>query len=60
VTGEVRDLAGNLVRNFRIDPVSSAAWDLRDASGGPAAPGVYLVTLRDGSRVQTLRIAVTR
>ncbi|HTL99867.1 MAG TPA: two-component regulator propeller domain-containing protein [Candidatus Omnitrophota bacterium] len=60
VTGEIRDLAGNLVRNFRIDPVSSAAWDLRDASGGPAAPGVYLITLRDGSRVQTLRIAVTR
>ncbi|HYJ32173.1 MAG TPA: hypothetical protein VE326_03045 [Candidatus Binatia bacterium] len=60
VTGEVRDLAGNLVRNFRVDPVSSAAWDLRDASGSPAAPGVYLVTLRDGARVQTLRIAVTR
>jgi hypothetical protein len=60
VTGEVRDLAGNLVRNFRIDPVSSAAWDLRDASGAPAAPGVYLITLRDGSRVHTLRIAVTR
>jgi len=60
VTGEIRDLAGNLVRNFRADPVAPAAWDLRDASGAPAAPGVYLMVIRDGSRVHTLRIAVTR
>lgn len=60
VRGEVRDLAGNLVRNFRADPAGNAAWDLRDASGGRVAPGVYLLVIRDGGRVETLRVAVTR
>jgi len=60
VTGEVFDAAGSRVRSFRADPVSSAAWDLRDAEGRRAAPGVYLLVVRDGDRVRTLRVAVTR
>lgn len=60
VTGEIRDVAGRLVRSFRADPVSNAVWDLNDVSGSRAAPGVYLVIVRDGDRVETLRIAVTR
>jgi hypothetical protein len=60
VRGEIRDVTGRLVRHFRADPVSSAVWDLRDASGAPAAPGLYLVVLRDGDRVRLLRAAVTR
>ncbi|MGE5180324.1 MAG: hypothetical protein ACM3PF_14655 [Bacteroidota bacterium] len=60
VTGEVRDVAGNLVRSFRADPVANTVWDLSDASGRPAAPGIYLIVLRDATRVRTLRVAVTR
>jgi hypothetical protein len=59
-TGEIRDVTGRLVRNFRADPVSNAIWDLRDASGAKAAPGLYLIVLRDGDRVRILRAAVTR
>jgi len=60
VTGEIRDVTGRLVRNIRADPVSNAVWDLRDASGAPAAPGVYLIVLRDGDRVRIVRAAVAR
>jgi ligand-binding sensor domain-containing protein len=59
-TGEIRDVTGRLVRNFRADPVSNAIWDLRDASGAVAASGIYLIVLRDGDRVRVLRAAVTR
>jgi ligand-binding sensor domain-containing protein len=59
-TGEIRDVTGRLVRNFRADPVSNTIWDLRDASGAKAAPGLYLIVLRDGDRVRILRAAVTR
>ncbi len=59
-TGEIRDVIGRLVRNFRADPVSNAIWDLSDASGAPAASGIYLIVLRDGDRVRILRAAVTR
>ncbi len=59
-SGEIRDVSGRLVRNIRVDPVSNTAWDLRDASGAPAAPGIYLIVLRDGGRVRILRAAVMR
>ena len=59
-SGEIRDVSGRLVRNIRVDPVSNAAWDLRDTSGAPAAPGIYLIVLRDGGRVRILRAAVMR
>jgi ligand-binding sensor domain-containing protein len=59
-SGEIRDVSGRLVRHIHVDPVSNAAWDLRDASGAPAAPGIYLIVLRDGGRVRILRAAVMR
>ena len=41
-------------------PVNNVVWDLKDPSGASAAPGVYLVVLRDGDRVRVLKAAVTR
>ncbi|HEX7078720.1 MAG TPA: hypothetical protein VF363_09875 [Candidatus Eisenbacteria bacterium] len=60
VSGEIRDLTGRRVRNFHADPVSNAVWDTMSADGTPAAPGVYLVLLRDGDRSRILRAAVIR
>lgn len=60
VEGEIRDVVGNLVRHIHADPVNNVVWDLKDPSGAPAAPGVYLVVLRDGDRVRVLKAAVTR
>ena len=59
-TGEVRDVTGTLIRRFRVDPASDAAWDLRGANGEPAASGIYLIVLRDGARTRILRAAVAR
>ena len=58
--GEVRDVTGALIRRFRVDPSSDAAWDLRRADGEPAPSGVYLIVLRDGARTRILRVAVVR
>ncbi len=60
VEGEIRDVLGNLVRHLHADPVNTVVWDMKDSSGGPAAPGVYLIVLRDGGRVRVLKAAVTR
>lgn len=60
VEGEIRDVVGNLVRHIHADPVNNTVWDLKDPSGARAAPGVYLVVLRDGDRVRVLKAAVTR
>jgi hypothetical protein len=60
VEGEIRDLSGTRLRSFRADPVSTAIWDLRGPGGGPVAPGLYLVVLRQGDLTRTLRLAVTR
>lgn len=60
IEGEVRDPAGRLVRRFRADPVSNRIWDLTRADGRAAAPGIYLVVLRDGTASRTFRIAVLR
>ena len=59
-TGEVRDVAGALVRRFRVNPAADVAWDLRGANGEPAASGIYLIVLRDGERTRVLRAAVAR
>ncbi len=40
--------------------MNNVVWDLKDPSGASAAPGVYLVVLRDGDRVRVLKAAVTR
>jgi ligand-binding sensor domain-containing protein len=60
LTGEVFDLAGNLVHRFRCDPAQNEIWDLRTESGEPAPSGVYLIVLHDKSRSKTLRAAVVR
>ena len=60
LTGEVFDLAGNLVHRFRCDPAQNEIWDLRAASGEPAPSGVYLIVLHDKTRSKTLRAAVVR
>jgi fibro-slime domain-containing protein len=38
---DIFDRAGRLVRSLPASPAGSGAWDRRDASGRPAAPGVY-------------------
>jgi ligand-binding sensor domain-containing protein len=60
VSGEVRDVTGALIRRFRCDPSQNQVWDLRLANGSTAAPGIYLVVLRDGDRSRVLRAAVVR
>jgi hypothetical protein len=60
VSGEVRDVTGALIRRFQCDPSQNQVWDLRLANGTAAAPGIYLVVLRDGDRSRVLRAAVVR
>jgi hypothetical protein len=60
IEGEIRDPAGRVVQRFRADPSSDEIWDLRRADGGSAAPGVYLVVLRDGDATRILRVALLR
>jgi sugar lactone lactonase YvrE len=60
VGGEIRDSAGRLVRRFHADPTSTLIWDLTRADGGAAAPGIYLVVLRDKGASRILRVAVLR
>ena len=56
----MRDVTGALIRRFRVNPASDAAWDLRTADGSPAPSGIYLIVLRDGARTRILRAAVAR
>ncbi|MGH7680569.1 MAG: hypothetical protein ACRENN_01115 [Candidatus Eiseniibacteriota bacterium] len=60
VSGEIRDLTGALIRRFQCDPSQNQAWDLKLANGSAAAPGIYLIVLRDGDRTRILRAAVVR
>lgn len=60
VEGEVRDLSGAMLKAFRCDPTQNEAWDLRGGDGSPAAPGIYLIVLRDGGRSRVLRAALVR
>ena len=56
VTLEVFDVCGRMVKGWRGHGSgrSEVSWDMRDASGGTVASGVYLVRLRaDGA--QTVR-----
>src|SRR5439155_1624244 len=57
LTGEVRDVSGNLVHRFRCDPAQNEIWDLRAESGEPAPAGVYLIVLHDKRGSKTLRAA---
>jgi len=61
LTGEVRDVSGNVLHRFRCDPAANEIWDLKTAAGKPAPSGVYLIVLRDLSGGEkTLRAAVVR
>ncbi len=57
---EILDPQGRLVRSFgmRLVPAGSMAlqWDGRDAYGQYAAPGLYLLRVRQAGRTQTLWI----
>ncbi len=60
----VYDLSGRRVRTLgqgRAAPGRySATWDLRDASGSPAAAGVYFARLTLGSEVRSRKLVVIR
>jgi len=60
ISGEVRDLTGAVIRRFEADPTQDRIWDLTTGSGSRAAPGVYLVFLRDGGHTRSFRVAVIR
>jgi flagellar hook assembly protein FlgD len=59
---EIVDVAGRQVRTL-VDGVrpagsGSARWDGRDASGAPAASGVYFARLTAGRETQVRRIVL--
>ena len=60
VKGEVRDVQGAIVHRFEANPAQDAVWDVTASNGSRAAPGVYVVILRDGDRSRTIRVAVIR
>ena len=60
VKGEVRDVQGAIVHRFEANPAQDRVWDLTDSGGGRAAPGVYVVILREGDRSRAIRVAVIR
>lgn len=60
VKGEVRDASGAIVHRFEADPARNEIWDGRASDGTRAAPGVYVVILREGDRSRVLRVAVIR
>lgn len=61
---EVLDPAGRRVQTLQAGPLPAGAherrWDGADTAGRPAPPGVYLIVLRAGPEVRTLRIARVR
>ena len=60
VSGEIRDLTGALIKRFQCDPSQNQVWDLKLANASRAAPGIYLIVLRDGDHTKLLRAAVVR
>jgi hypothetical protein len=60
----VFDLSGRRVRLLQSGRAEagrqSAAWDLRDASGAPAVPGVYFARLSLGAEVRSRKLVVVR
>jgi flagellar hook capping protein FlgD len=59
---EVHDVAGRMVRRlssgWQEGGARRVAWDGTDASGGRLPAGIYLVTLRAGSRSAHVRVAL--
>ncbi len=60
----IYDLSGRRVRTLEQGIARSgrhsAEWDLRDASGSPAGPGVYFARLATGPEVCTRKVIVVR
>ena len=58
------DLSGRRVRTLLSGRAeagrNSVAWDLRDASGAPAGPGVYFARLSLGSEARSRKLVVVR
>lgn len=61
---DVVDVLGRLVRQLYDGPLGAGRhnlrWDGRDASGGPAAPGVYVVRLQAPGASASARVTVLR
>lgn len=61
---DVVDMLGRLVRRLHDGPLDAGRhdlrWDGRDASGGPAAPGVYVVRLQTPGASASARVTVLR
>jgi hypothetical protein len=64
VTLEVFDIQGRLIRTLVHSVMSSgtheAVWDGRDASGRPAASGLYIAVLRQGQSVAAGKMMLAR
>jgi ligand-binding sensor domain-containing protein len=60
VNGEVRDVEGAIVHRFQVNPAQDVVWDVTASDGSRAAPGVYVVILREGDRSRAIRVAVIR
>ncbi|HVZ41180.1 MAG TPA: T9SS type A sorting domain-containing protein [Candidatus Kapabacteria bacterium] len=59
---DVHDIAGRRVRRL-ADGVweagtSTAVWDLRDAGGSRVPPGVYILRVTAGERINTVKVVV--
>jgi DNA-binding beta-propeller fold protein YncE len=59
---EVSDVAGRRVREWTEAGAGtrSISWDLRDGDGRRVAPGVYLVSVREGEAFTSRRVLVVR
>jgi flagellar hook assembly protein FlgD len=57
----VYDIHGRLVRRAQV-PAGAArvTWDGRDRDGRPAASGVYLIRVEDGSPRTAAKVAIVR
>jgi hypothetical protein len=57
----IHDVAGRLIRAIDLPGATGTlAWDGTDASGDPAAPGVYFIRLPGVNAIETRRIVMIR
>lgn len=53
-------ISGVRVAESVVDEAGYASWDVRNAAGVPAAPGVYIARVTFGSEVRVVKIIVAR
>lgn len=54
------DAAGRHVRSVEVSSSGQAVWDLRDASGAPASPGIYFVEVAGEKGVTRAKLVVLK